>query len=426
MRRLAAAVLAALLLPQASTGQPTSTLSEAEFLAPLDGGHPAALALAGELAEAQAGAIAARTLENPELGAVREDPAGTGQQLDLTLSWRPPHPGRRRLGIAAAEAGVEAAARRLDQDLLGLELHLREVYGRWALAVARGDRLAGQAERIDALAARERRRAEAGESSGLDARRLALSAVETHAALARAGAEADAASAAARAWRPDLPDGVRPALPELPDLNAAPDTVHPRITALEAELAAARSERALVARVVGMPEVIAGWQTQDGAPEVAEGPILGLAWPVPLFDRNRAGHLAAEARVQALSARLEIARSELAAEREGRRAAYGRLREAALEAAAAAGAGGPAVEAATAAFRLGEMDLTDLLETLRSATAAELAALELLEAALAAGRELERVSPGSLAQTPLFQDHRAVEDDPPGRAVDDDPSGDPP
>ncbi|HLE83564.1 MAG TPA: TolC family protein, partial [Thermoanaerobaculia bacterium] len=197
MRRLAAAALAALLFPQASTGQLPSTVTEAEFLAPLDGRHPAALALARELAEARAGAIAARTLENPELGAVREDPAGTSEQLDLTLSWRPPHPGRRRLGIAAAEAVTEAAARRLDQDLLGLELHLREVYGRWALAVARGDRLAGQAARIDALAARERHRAEAGESSGLDARRLALAAVETRAALARAGAEADAASAAA-------------------------------------------------------------------------------------------------------------------------------------------------------------------------------------------------------------------------------------
>ena len=419
MRRLAAAVLAALLLPQASTGQPTSNLTEAEFLAPLDGRHPAALALAGDLAEAQAGAIGARTLENPELGAVREDPAGTGEQLDLTLSWRPPHPSRRRLGITAAEAGVEAAARRLDQDLLGLELHLREVYGRWALAVARGVQLAGQAERIDALAARERHRAEAGESSGLNARRLALSAVETRAALARAGAEADAALAAARAWRPDLPDGVRPALPELPDPSAAPDTVHPQIAALEAELAAARSERELVARVVSMPEVIAGWQRQEGGPEVAEGPILGLAWPVPLFDRNRSENLAAEARVQALSARLEIARSELTSEREGRRAAYGRLREAALEATAAAGAGGPAVEAATAAFRLGEMDLTDLLETLRSATAAELAALELREAALAAGRELARVSPGSLLQPPLFESRRDPPPDAPVRPLDD-------
>jgi cobalt-zinc-cadmium efflux system outer membrane protein len=426
MRRFPAATLAALLLPQPLPGQPPSTLTEAEFLAPLDDSHPAVLVLARELAAARAGVVAARTLENPELGALREDPTGSVEQLDVTVSWRPPHPGRRRLAIAASEAEVDAAAHRLDEDLLGLELHLREVYGRWALAVARGDRLAGQAARIDALAARERHRAESGESSGLDARRLALAAVETRAALARAGAEADTASAAARAWRPDLPDGVRPALPELPDLGAAPDAVHPRIAALEAELAAARRERELVARVVGMPEVVAGWQRQDGGTEVAEGPILGLAWPVPLFDRNRSERLSADARVREVSARLELARRRLAAEREGRRAAYRRLREAALDATAAADAGGPAVEAATAAFRLGEMDLTDLLETLRSSTAAELAALELREAALAAGRELVRVAPRSLAQPPLFQDHRAAEDGPPGRAVDDDPSGDPP
>jgi hypothetical protein len=65
------------------------------------------------------------------------------------------------------------------------------------------------------------------------------------------------------------------------------------------------------------------------------------------------------------------------------------------------------------------MDLTDLLETLRSATAAELAALELLEAALAAGRELARVSPGSLLQPPLFESRRNEPPDAPVRPLDD-------
>jgi hypothetical protein len=83
---------------------------------------------------------------------------------------------------------------------------------------------------------------------------------------------------------------------------------------------------------------------------------------------------------------------------------------------AGARAGEPAVEAATAAFRLGEMDLTGLLETLRSATAADLAALALHEAALAAGRELSRVSPQALAQPRLFQDRRTTADEDPGRS----------
>lgn len=408
MRHLAAAALAALLFPQPSAGQSPPTLTEEEFLAPFAAGHPAVSALGLDLAAARADVMAAETLENPELGAVREDPPGAAEQLDVTLSWQPPHPGRRRLAVAAAEAEAEAARHRLGGALLDLELRLREVYARWAVAVARAERLADHAARIESLAGRERARAASGESSGLAARRFALAAAEVHAAQARAEAEAEAAAAAARAWRPDLHPGARATLPTLPDLDPAPapasigapasppEPAHPRLATLEAELTAARRERELSDRVLAMPEVVAGWQRQEGVDPAAGGAIVGLSWPLPLFDRSRPERLAADARIAATSARLELARRELEAERVGRRAAYRRLRQAANDAAAASEAGGPAVEAATAAFRLGEADLTDLLETLRSASGAALAALELHASALAAARDLARVSPQSL------------------------------
>jgi outer membrane protein TolC len=259
------------------------------------------------------------------------------------------------------------------------------------VASARAGGLAAHLERVEELALRQRRRAEAGEVSGLDARRLDLAVVELRASLARAEAEAAAAEAAARAWRPELPGALRPELPPLPELAEAPPGTHPRIAALEAELAAARSSAELARRVLAIPEVVGGWHREEEGGGSADGPIVGLVWPLPLFDRNRAERLAAEARVEVSSARLELARRQLAGEREGRRSAYRRLREAALDAGAAAATGAVAVEAASAAFRLGEADLTDLLDTLRSATGAELAALELREAALAASRELAQL-----------------------------------
>lgn len=405
MRLPVAALVPLLLLPTPTAAQ-AEGLTEAEFVAPLGADHPLFLALAGEVGAARAGVVGARTLDDPELSAVREETAGA-EELELTLSWRPPHPHRRRLAVAAAEAEVAAAAARYEDELLGVELVLREVYARWSVASARAGGLAAHLQRVEALALRQRRRAEAGEASGLDARRLDLAVVELRASLARAEAEAAAAEAAARAWRPELPQGVRPELPPLPDVPDAPPGMHPRLVALEAELDAARRSAELARRVLAMPAVVGGWRSEEEAGGgSAGGAVLGLAWPLPLFDRNRAARLAAEARAESLAARLELTRRQLDGERAGRHRAYGRLRAAALEAGAASATGARAVEAASAAFRLGEADLTDLLETLRSATGAELAALELREAALAAGRELARVSaPAAPAAIPFF-DHQ--------------------
>lgn len=391
MRYLAALAVAALFLPVSSPAQTTTSLTEAEFLAPLGPDHPVFLALAGELGAARAGVVSARALADPDLSAVREE-TGDADEVELTLSWQPPHPRRRRLAIAAAEGEVAAAAARFADELLGIELVLREVYARWAVASARADGLRAHLERVEELALRQRRRAEVGEASGLDARRLDLAVVELRASLARAEAEAASAEAMARAWRPELAESIRAELPPLPEVPAAPAGDHPRLAALEAELTAARRSAELTRRVLAMPEVVGGWHREEETAGVsADGPILGLVWPLPFFDRNRAARMAAEGRVDVLAARLELARRQLAGEREGRHAAYRRLRQAAVEAGAAAATGSLAVEAASAAFRAGEADLTDLLETLRSATGAELAALELREAALAAGRELARV-----------------------------------
>jgi len=81
----------------------------------------------------------------------------------------------------------------LAYDLLGYRLAMREADAGWAVADARRQRLTLQAERVGSLAQREAVRAERGEASGLEARRLGLAAatLRSRVALAAGGAGAE-------------------------------------------------------------------------------------------------------------------------------------------------------------------------------------------------------------------------------------------
>ena len=387
MHRALAAFVAAVVAVPTAAGQPT-VVTEAEFLAAVDEDHPALAALRMDVGVARAEGLAASALADPELGAVREDPEGDGEQLDLTVAWRPPRPGR-RLAVTAAEHRVAAAEARLESERLALHVALHEVYAAWAVAGERRDRLAGRAARIAELARREAARAERGEVSGLQARRLALAAAEAASRLALAEADAEAARATVRGWMPALPNNAIPKLPALVPRPAVLPAAHPRLIALEQDLAAARLSRRAAERVVLWPELVAGWQRQDFDAGSVEGPILGLSWPLPLLDRNRAERSLAASREVTAEARLQVADQRLEADRTGALAAYGRLEAAAREACEATADNASMDAAAVAAFEQGEASVTDLLETLRSAVDAESAALDLHSAALAAFRRLE-------------------------------------
>jgi cobalt-zinc-cadmium efflux system outer membrane protein len=325
-------------------------IAETEFLAVLEAESAALRALREDVGLARADEIAARTRRNPRFAANREAPADSTEQLDLTLAWELPRPDRRRLAIDAAEAGVAAAESRLALGRLGVRLSMREAFARWAVAAERVASLTGFAGRLDELAR-----------------------------------------------TPDLSGDLRPLLPEVP-AAPTPASSPAELRALEAELAAARLERELAGRAVSLPEIVGGWQRQrSDAGAVAEGPLLGLEWPLPLFDRGRAERARAEARIEGLEARLELARETQRARLAGASGAYERLRIAAADAAAAIESVEPALTAATASFRLGELDVTGLLETLRAGSNARLEALELRAAALEAQREVERLTGGEPA-----------------------------
>ena len=384
---------------EVSLGSPRM-VTEAEFLAALDTVHPAVAESSEALALARARVVAAATLENPVLGLEREDPSGPEGETAWTLSWQLPETGRRQR-IAAREETAAAAAARLEQRLLALRLTMKEIYAEWALASARHRRLAAQADRVEALAAREHERARRGEASGLEARRLDLAASGLRTRVALADAAAEQARARAAGWSP-LPPGARPVLPALP-AAVEPARDHPLVRAAEKDLAAATLEREAAGRFVRSPEISLGWQRQETAGTSIGGPILGVAWSVPVLARGGAEKAASEARVSGARARLERIQRQLEAARSGARLSWMRLAAAASDAEAVLAGNERMLDGAEAAFRHGEVSLTDLLETHRSVTESELAVLDLRQAALAAYRELERVTGPSLTASGALQ-----------------------
>jgi outer membrane protein TolC len=391
MHRFTVAGLIPVLFTAVAGAQPPPpVITEAEFLSALDEAHPAVLARQRQVADAEAEIVAASTLANPQLGVVREDPSGPVAQWDVLLSWELPRPSRGP-EIHAAEREADAAEARLSEEVLELRLTMRRIYAEWAVSTTRSESVAAQANRVTELADRERSRAEKGETSGLEAHQLTLAAAALRARLALAEADAMASGAAARAWQPEIGDD---ATPVLPPLHTATDPVgsHPREEAALAELEAAELANKGAGRYVLLPELIGGWQRQEVGSETFEGPVLGLAWAVPIFARNQAERAQTDARALAAEAELEMTRRLVEANRAGALAAYRHLAQAAAEAGESVDANERMLAGAVAAFGHGEADVTDLLTMLSLAFNSDMTALDLHAAALAAHRELERVT----------------------------------
>jgi cobalt-zinc-cadmium efflux system outer membrane protein len=132
-----------------------------------------------------------------------------------------------------------------------------------------------------------------------------------------------------------------------------------------------------------------GWQTVDEVGVEVSGPVMGVAWPIPIFDRQQGDRDAANATVAAARASLDLETARVSAELAAASAGYDRLRDAALSAVDSVAIGDNVLASATARFEAGESDVTELLETVRGVISARLAALDLYAAALAAHRELD-------------------------------------
>jgi outer membrane protein TolC len=390
MRFIRLAVLL-FLAPVGLWGQEGPVFTEQEFLATVEGDHPAAVALAGERALAEAEVLRASLLPNPGVAASEEGLGGSARETTAEVTWTPPLGGRRALLREAAGSGLAAAESRLTAARLRLRLDLRTAYAGWAFAAERRDLLAAHLARIGELAERGRARAGAGEIPGLAARRLTLEEAQARADLGRAEARLAAARAAVAAWSPELPREARPTPLNPPALPAvAPDLAgRADILAREREVERAETLRRLSDRIFEAPALGVGWKRIADDTADASGAVVSVGWTVPLFDRRQAERQEAEARLATARAELDLARTRAAAESAGALAAYERLRAEAAAAGSAIGETDEMLTGAAAAYQLGESGLTDFLDTLRAALAARIATLEIREAALAAQRDLE-------------------------------------
>ena len=391
MHRFALAAAATALAAVPCSAQPSTTITEAEFLSALAAGHPALVARQEAVALAQAEVQRAGTRSNPSFGVMREAPSGLSDQIDLTLAWQLPHPSRGPT-IASRERGMAAAEARFAYDRLQLRVAMREAYAGWAVATELAERLDPHILTVVELARRQRRRAASGEASGLEADRLELAAAELRSEKALFESEVLDAAAIVRGWNPAVSPDSRPSLSSLPPIPESVAGGHPTLTALAEEVEAARLTRQAEGRFIDLPEIVAGWQHVDGGPQSTDGPILGFSWQLPLADRNQPGRVMADARLEAATARYDAAQRRIDAERTGAVAAYERLVTATADARAANARNEQIVTATMAAFQAGETSLTDLLDTVRSVLTAESTALHLHGTALKAHRRLERVA----------------------------------
>ena len=382
-----------------ASSSPTNLVTEEDLLAALDDSHPAMLETSEQVQAARARLTAASTFENPVLSIAREDPSGPGEQIEWTMSWQAPHRGR-RLEIAALESETDAAAARRDRDRRALRFAVRETYARWAIAAAREERLSTRLDRVEALAARETARAERGEISGLAAHRARLAARALRARFVLTATNADEARARISIWAPELPRDARPALPALPESTDLARSVEtsPRLRAVRAEIQAASLEIEAAGRFVRSPAISLGWQHQETDAGSPDGPLVGIAWSVPLFARNQGARELAAARLAAARAREEILRREIEAEHGAELRSYRRLTEELARMETAISENEKMLAGAETAFRHGEASLTDLLDTLRVIDDTETATLDLYAAALAAHREIELLTGTDLSK----------------------------
>ncbi|MEO1085897.1 MAG: TolC family protein [Acidobacteriota bacterium] len=374
-------------------------VTEAAFLSRLDE-HPATMARSADVPLARADLLTAEQLENPVIELRREDPSGAASQTEWLLSWQPPGPSR-RLEIQAAEKSIDAAEARVDRRLRALRGEMRRDYAHWAVASLRRELLQASAERLRTLAKRESARADKGESSGLRAHRLSLAVAATEARLSLAAAEVHRSSGAVRRWWPDLPPDARPTLPELPQPSTlgppagdgASTSAHPRIAEARAEAEAADLSRQASERFLEAPLLTLGWQRQESLLDDVGGPVIGVSWAVPIFDRRRAERRAAEARLETARAEAELAAREISARRTSALRRYEALVRDVDAAETAIEPSADMLAAAELSHRYGELPLTELLDIQRSVSDAQLARLDLLDAALGALRELEQLAP---------------------------------
>lgn len=363
-------------------------LTEDRFLEEALANHPRVAAAQAGLAAAAGQRRQAGVLANPELSWEREDPDAAARQDTWSLSWRLPFDGRRHR-LAEADAAVATSQAEIDATRLDTRLELRELFAAWYVASEREDVLRDHLDTTRRLAEWLRARAEQGEAAGVEALRLELEVEIIARQLAAVSAEAEARRASAAAWTDLVSDGTRPERPALAPPPTSVDLAdRPDLVALEQRVVEAEARQRLSTRLLAPPEIKVGWLELRDASQSFDGPVVGVSWPVPVFDRNQGTRDVAAAEVDRSRALAEAARRRAQEHANGALAAYAKLYSPSSPSRSPSSSD-QVVDSVLAAFDAGEADLTDVIDSLRTTVDVQLARLDSLATALAAGRELE-------------------------------------
>ena len=361
-------------------------LTEPQFLDTALTDHPGITAAEAAEAAAAGNRRQAGIIENPVVSWEREDPDIALRQDTWRMFWRLPFDGRKHR-VAAGDAALAASISDLEATRLGTRLEMRSLFAAWYVAAERQAVLQAHLDRTSRLARWLRARAEEGEAAGVEANRLDLEVEVIERELVAARAEAQAQRAAAAVWSDAVTGEVRPQRPFLPVPPEAVDVGdRPDLKAIAHRVAKAEAQQRLQRRVLEPPEISLGWMKLSDGVQAFDGPVLGVAWPVPVFDRNQGNRQAAAAEAVGASSQLEL-ETRLAEQRaQAALASYSDL----YPTVTPLGAGNVDVAAAVfAAFEAGEASLTDVLDSLRASVGVQMARLESLDRTLAAERELE-------------------------------------
>ncbi|MEX1310229.1 MAG: TolC family protein, partial [Candidatus Sulfomarinibacteraceae bacterium] len=181
-----------------------------------------------------------------------------------------------------------------------------------------------------------------------------------------------------------------PAQPELAPPPASVDLDDRRdLLALAHGVAEAEARQLVNKRVLAPPEITVGWIDLRDDTRSFDGPVFGVTWPVPLFNRNQGNRDAATAELDRSRADLEAAKRRARQEADSALDFYLELYVAATRVASTRAVENEVVESLMAAFEAGESSLTDVLDSLRTTVDVRLARLDNLAAALTAERRLE-------------------------------------
>ncbi|MCX7959994.1 MAG: TolC family protein [Burkholderiales bacterium] len=375
----AAALWLAGSLAAAAPAFASESLTLRAFLALVERHNPELLAAVQQRAIARAEVLVARAYPNPEAEFAtgpwrpRGAAGANGSVETLGLAQSLELPSVREARLAAAEIGVESAEAQVQGVRLAVGYLARSAFYD-LLRRQEEERLAREnAELLDQIRRRILRRVEVGESPRFELVRAEAEALAAQNALSAARLRVEEARSVLRRLTGNMlapqfeAHGALPAIPELPPLATLQPVVlgaHPAIRALVAERERAR-QRLAQERALRYPAPTL--RVQHARDPETRQLSIGVALPLPLWNRREGPIAQAEATIDLLAAQLEAQRTQLLRELDS---AWARVSiaqrqietfEAGLLRSAEA-----ALQVAEAAFRAGERSFLEVLDAQRT------------------------------------------------------------